>query len=105
MVKIRGKLNRLKRLEKLVKEKAPKEMNAEQQKQFIAEKSEAVEMYLKATTKEEEQKATNLIDKVNAKYNHELPKGFYDRYSVEELQKLLKWVDEDDTKQIEEKGK
>ena len=62
--------NRLKRLEKLVKENAPKELNVEQQKQFIAEKSEAVEMYLKATTKEEEQEATSLIDKVNEKYNH-----------------------------------
>ena len=62
--------NRLKRLEKLVKENAPKELNIEQQKQFIAEKSEAVEMHLKATTKEEEQEAANLIDKVNEKYNH-----------------------------------
>ena len=95
MVKIRGKLNRLKRLEKLVKEKAPKELNKEQQKQFIAEKSEAVEMYLKATTKEEEQEATNLIDKVNEKYNHELPKGFYDRYSVDELMRLLEWADDE----------
>lgn len=97
--------NRLKRLEKLVKENAPKELNIEQQKQFIAETSEAVEMYLKATTKQEEQEATNLINKVNEKHHHELPKGFYDRYSVEELQKLSKWIDEDDTKQIEEKGK
>ena len=64
--------NRLKRLEKLVKENAPNEMNEKEQKQFIAEKSEAVEMYLKATTKEEEQEATNLIDKVNEKYNHKL---------------------------------
>ena len=87
--------NRLKRLEKLVKENAPTELNIEQQKQFIAEKSEAVEMYLKATTKEEEQEATNLIDKVNEKYNHELPKGFYDRYSVDELMKLLEWADDE----------
>lgn len=87
--------NRLKRLEKLVKENAPKELNIEQQKQFIAEKSEAIEMYLKATTKEEEQEATNLIDKVNEKYNHELPKGFYDRYSVDELRKLLRWADDE----------
>lgn len=97
--------NRLKRLEKIVKENAPKELNIEQQKQFIAEKADAIEMYLMATTKEEEREATNIIDKVNEKYNHELPKGFYDRYSVEELQELFKWVDEDDTKQIEEKGK
>ena len=27
---------------------------------------------IKATTKEEEQEATNLIDKVNEKYNHKL---------------------------------
>ena len=67
MVKIRGKLNRLKRLEKLVKEKAPKELNEEQQKQFIAEKSEAVEMYLKATTKEEDE-ALDEIYKINKKY-------------------------------------
>ena len=87
--------NRLKRLEKLVKENAPKELNIEQQKQFIAEKSEAIEMYLKATTKEEEQEATNLIDKVNEKYNHELPKGFYDRYSVDELMRLLEWADDE----------
>ena len=87
--------NRLKRLEKLVKENAPKELNIEQQKQFIAEKSEAVEMYLKATTKEEEQEAANLIAKVNEKYNHELPKGYNGRYSVDELMKLLEWADDE----------
>ena len=87
--------NRLKRLEKIVKENAPKELNIDQQKQFIAEKSEAIEMYLKATTKEEEQEATSLIDKVNEKYNHELPKGFCDRYTVDELRKLLEWADDE----------
>ena len=71
--------NRLKRLEKLVKENAPKELNIEQQKQFIVEEYEAVEMYLKATTKEEEQEATNLIDKVNEKYNHKLKKRGNDK--------------------------
>ena len=67
--------NRLKRLEKLVKENAPAEVSEHELKQFIAEKSEAVEMYLKATTKEEEQEATNLIDKVNEKHNHKLIKN------------------------------
>lgn len=85
----------MKRLENKISKNLPEWLDEEQQKDFISEKAEAIEMYLKATTKEEEQEATNLIDKVNEKYNHELPKGFYDRYSVDELMRLLEWADDE----------
>lgn len=86
--------NRVKRLERKMRENVPDGLSEEEQRNFISEKAEAIEMYLKATTKREEQEATSLIDKVNEKYNHELPKGFYDRYSVDELMKLLEWADD-----------
>lgn len=60
--------NRLKRLEKKLKDTAPNGMSKGELKRYINETSTAVEMYLRATTKEEEERADELQKKIDAKY-------------------------------------
>ena len=60
--------NRLKRLEKKLKDIAPNGMSKAELKRYISETSTAVEMYLRATTKEEEELADELQKKIDAKY-------------------------------------
>ena len=69
-------MNRLKRLEKKLSENAPNGMSKEKQRNFISEKAEAIERYLKAGPQEEAE-ALDEIYKINRKYrfeeNAELP--------------------------------
>lgn len=60
--------NRLKRLEKKLKDIAPNGMSKAELKRYINETSTAVEMYLRATTKEEEERADELQKEIDAKY-------------------------------------
>ena len=85
----------MKRLENKVSKNLPEWLDEQQQKDFISEKTQAIELYLKADTKERQQEATKQINKVDEKYNHEIPNGFYDRYSVEELKELLRLYEDE----------
>ena len=68
--------NRVKRLERKMRENIPDGLSEEEQRNFISEKAEAIERYLNAKPDEEEQ-ALDEIYKINRKYrfeeNAELP--------------------------------
>lgn len=66
----------MKRLEKRISENLPQWLSEQQQKDFISEKAQAIENYLKCKP-DEEAKALDEIYKINRKYrfeeNTELP--------------------------------
>ena len=70
-------MTQVKRLKNKLKENAPVGFDAEEQRNFISEKAEAIERYLKAGPQEEDE-ALDEVYKINKKYgikhNSTLPK-------------------------------
>ena len=70
-------MTQVKRLKNKLKENAPVGMNEEEKRNFISEKAEAIERYLKAGPQEEDE-ALDEVYKINKKYgikhNSTLPK-------------------------------
>ena len=75
-IDIKNLNNRLKRLENKVSKNLPEWLDEQQQKDFISEKAQAIENYLKCKP-DEQSKALDEIYKINRKYrfedNAELP--------------------------------
>ena len=70
-------MTQVKRLKNKLKENAPVGLDAEEQRNFISEKAEAIERYLKAEPQEEDE-ALEEVYEINRKYgikhNSTLPK-------------------------------
>ena len=62
--------NRVKRLERKMRENVPDGLSEEEQRNFISEKAEAIERYLNAKPDEEEQ-ALDEIYRINREYRFE----------------------------------
>lgn len=90
---------RLKRLENDLQGKLSNRMSKAEQQRFISEAAEAIELYLKASTKEEEAEAIEVINNIDGKLNHELPNDFFKKYSENELRKIVNATANDETRQ------
>ena len=62
--------NRVKRLERKMRENIPDGLSEEEQRNFISEKAQAIENYLKCEP-QEESKAFEEVERINKKYGIE----------------------------------
>lgn len=85
--------SRLQRLEKHLEDNIADRREERAQRQYMDDTREAIALYLKAETVEEEAEAVEVLERMDGQLKHEYAKDFFSKYSNGELRKLTTWKD------------